>query len=398
MKNGDNIVILVIDDDAVVRESIASYLSNLPNHKYRVVLAGSGDEGIDAFHSSCPNLVLCDINMPDHKGFATLDTIFSQNPSQPIIILSDVGNTEDVIRAMRLGVSDYLFKPLEDMEMLGISIENALNRARLIEENTRYRKNLEEINRELEERVEVFQSDQQAGRHVQMRMLPIPPQDINNFHFDHRVIPSLYLSGDSVDYKPISKNKVLFYIGDVSGHGSSSAFVTVLLRFRIAQMLREHIQGRFRTEFSPAYILTLLNKDMLDTGLDKHITACMGILDDSNNTLLYSVAGHHPLPILYSEGSARFIEPKKSSFPIGLMEDAEYFNETLELPEDFALFLFSDGILEHLPGTSMQSKEDRLLEVIASCKGDFKEVKTGLNLHRDIKVPDDIAVLSATGL
>jgi len=142
----------------------------------------------------------------------------------------------------------------------------------------------------------------------------------------------------------------------------------------------------------------LLNKDMLDTGLDKHITACMGILDDSNNTLLYSVAGHHPLPILYSEGSARFIEPRKSSFPIGLMEDAEYFNETLELPEDFALFLFSDGILEHLPGTSMQSKEDRLLEVIASCKGDFKEVKTGLNLHRDIKVPDDIAVLSATGL
>jgi hypothetical protein len=36
--------------------------------------------------------------------------------------------------------------------------------------------------------------------------------------------------------------------------------------------------------------------------------------------------------------------------------------------------------------------------VIAACKGDFHEVKTGLNLHRDIKVPDDIAVLSVTGL
>ncbi len=336
--------------------------------------------------------------MPDKKGFDALTTIFTQNPTQAIIILSDVGNTEDVIRAMRLGVSDYLFKPLDDMEMLSISIERARNRSRLIEENTRYRKNLEEINRELEERVEIFQSDQQAGRAVQMRMLPIPPQDINRFHFDHRVIPSLYLSGDSVDYKPISRSKVLFYIGDVSGHGSSSAFVTVLLRFRIAQMLREHIQGRFRSEFSPAYILGLLNRDLLDTGLDKHITVCMGILDDSDNTLLYSIAGHHPLPILYTQGRAHFIEPQKRSFPIGLVQDAEYTNEKISLPDDFALFLFSDGILEHLPGSTMLEKEERLLSVISSCKGDFNEVKTGLNLHRDIKVPDDIAVLSATGL
>jgi sigma-B regulation protein RsbU (phosphoserine phosphatase) len=395
MKNGAHIVVLVIDDDAVVRENIAAYLSN---EGYRVVLAATNEEGIDAYHSCCPNIVVCDINMPDKKGFDALTTIFTQNPTQAIIILSDVGNTEDVIRAMRLGVSDYLFKPLDDMEMLSISIERARNRSRLIEENTRYRKNLEEINRELEERVEIFQSDQQAGRAVQMRMLPIPPQDINRFHFDHRVIPSLYLSGDSVDYKPISRSKVLFYIGDVSGHGSSSAFVTVLLRFRIAQMLREHIQGRFRSEFSPAYILGLLNRDLLDTGLDKHITVCMGILDDSDNTLLYSIAGHHPLPILYTQGRAHFIEPQKRSFPIGLVQDAEYTNEKISLPDDFALFLFSDGILEHLPGSTMLEKEERLLSVIGSCKGDFNEVKTGLNLHRDIKVPDDIAVLSATGL
>jgi sigma-B regulation protein RsbU (phosphoserine phosphatase) len=190
----------------------------------------------------------------------------------------------------------------------------------------------------------------------------------------------------------------LFYIGDVSGHGSSSAFVTVLLRFRIAQMLREHIQGRFRSEFSPAYILSLLNRDLLATSLDKHITVCMGILDNTNNTLLYSIAGHHPLPILYTQGKAHFIEAQKRSFPIGLIEDAEYFNDKIELPADFALFLFSDGILEHLLGKTMQDKEERLLSVIGSCKGNFNEVKTGLNLHRDIKVPDDIAVLSATRL
>lgn len=394
MNKGENALVLVIDDDPVDRENIASYLSE---NGYRIVKAATCEEGVDAFHSSCPNLVICDINMPDQRGFDTLKMILDQSPTQAIIVLSEMGNTEDVIRAMRLGVSDYLIKPLDDMEMLTISIENSLKRRRLIEENNRYRKNLELINQELEERIEIFQQDQQAGRHVQMSMLPNPPQDINCYHFDHRVIPSLYLSGDSVDYKPLSKHEVLFYIADVSGHGSSSAFITVLLRFRIEQMRREYIRGRFSGEFSPAHILKLLNRDLLDTGLDKHITVCMGILDGEEHTLEYSIAGHHPLPVLYEHGKARFIELSRSSFPIGLVEEAEYFDEKLTLGDDFALFLFSDGILEHVAGKSMADKEETLLEAVAECKGDFKEVKTRLNLHRDIKVPDDIAVLSVTG-
>ncbi len=392
MKNGENSVVLVIDDDEVVRGSIASYLSN---EGYRVVLAATTEEGIDHFYSSCPSIVICDINLSEAEdGFNILNIIFEENPNQPIIVLSEAGKTEDVIQAMRIGVSDYLIKPLDDMEILGISIDNSLKRVRLVEQNNRYRKNLEEINKELEDRLEIFRMDQQAGRHVQMKMLPEPPQDINDFHFEHRVIPSLYLSGDSVDYQPVSKRKVLFYIGDVSGHGSSSAFITVLLRFRVAQMRREYIRGRYSAEFSPAFVLQEINNDLLDTGLDKHITVCMAMVDNSDNSLVYSIAGHHPMPVLYESGKADFINPGKSSFPIGLVEDAEYFNTKINLADDFSLFMFSDGILEYLEGNNMAAKEQKLLSTIAEKKGDFKEVKTALNLHRDIKVPDDIAVLS----
>lgn len=385
-------MVLVIDDDKVVRESIASYLSN---EGYRVVLAATTEEGIDLFHSSCPSIVICDINLSEAEdGFNILNIIFEETPNQPIIVLSEAGKTEDVIQAMRIGVSDYLIKPLDDMEILGISIDNSLKRVRLVEQNNRYRKNLEEINKELEDRLEIFRMDQQAGRHVQMKMLPEPPQVINDFHFEHRVIPSLYLSGDSVDYQPVSKRKVLFYIGDVSGHGSSSAFITVLLRFRVAQMRREYIRGRYSAEFSPAFVLQEINNDLLDTGLDKHITVCMAMVDNSDNSLVYSIAGHHPMPVLYESGKADFINPGKSSFPIGLVEDAEYFNTKINLADDFSLFMFSDGILEYLEGNNMAEKEQKLLSVIAEKNGDFREVKTALNLHRDIKVPDDIAVLS----
>src|SRR5690554_5019473 len=317
MRAEEAVTVLVIDDDPDVREAIASYLDG---HGYRVVVAGSGEEGIDCFHSSCPDIILCDIDMPGMNGIEALKNILEHSPEQPVILLAPKGSYPFLIEAMRLGVSDYVIKPIADFEMLELSISNNLRRARLVAENNSYRRKLELINRELEERVEIFRHDQQAGRHVQMSILPESPLVICNYRFEHCIIPSLYLSGDSVDYKPISKNKVMFYIADVSGHGSSSAFITVLLRFRVEQMRREYVRGRFSWHFSPARILESLNRELLDSGLDKYITLFMGVLDQMRGTLSYSVAGHYPLPVLYMNGVARFLPVSGNTFPIGLSE------------------------------------------------------------------------------
>lgn len=394
MKAKEAVTVLVIDDDPAVRESIAAFLDK---RNYRVILAGSGEEAVDYFHSACPDLVLCDVVMPGLSGLDTVKSILKQSPEQPIVLLAPAGSYKDVIRAMRLGVSDYVIKPIADFEMLELSIANNLKRARLVAENTSYRRKLELINRELEERVETFRSDQQAGRHVQMSILPESPQEICNYRFEHRIIPSLFLSGDSVDYKPISKSKVVFYIADVSGHGSSSAFVTVLLRFRIEQMRREYVRGRFSWHFSPAKILESLNKDLLDSGLDKYITLFMGVLDPSRSMLHYSVAGHYPLPVLYMNGGARFLPVTANTFPIGLVEDATYIAEQVKLDAPFSLTLFSDGILETQEIKNLDDKEDFLLRKISECGGAFDKLVRRLNLEHLTNVPDDITVMSITG-
>jgi sigma-B regulation protein RsbU (phosphoserine phosphatase) len=224
----------------------------------------------------------------------------------------------------------------------------------------------------------------------------VPPQTIGCYHFNHRVFPSLYLSGDTVDYKVVSRHEVLFYIADVSGHGSSSAFITILLRFRIEQMRKEYLRGRFSGAFTPSRILALLNRDLLQAGLEKHITLFMGLMDDASNTLTYSVAGHQPLPLLFQNGSADFIPVARSSFPIGLLGEAEYFDESVKLAEDFALVLFSDGIFEALKLGDMAAKEARLRELVTECKGDFDSIKKGLGLSKSLSFPDDIAVMSVT--
>ncbi|MDT8399242.1 MAG: response regulator [Pseudomonadales bacterium] len=394
MKKETYPTILLIDDDSSARQATANYLRGC---HYSVSEAGSGREGIDACSRLHPDLIICDLTLPDMDGFATLAEIQQESPEMPIIVLADKKSTNDAIKAIRLGVSDFLLKPISDLEILGLSVGNTLKRSALLSENSRYRKKLEVINRELENTVEIFKQDQQAGRHVQMSMLPKTPLDIAGYHFSHSVLPSLYLSGDSVDYKPIAKTKVMFYIADVSGHGSSSAFITVLLRFRIEQMRREYIRSRFMEDFSPAPLLAVLNRDLLDSGLDKHITMFIGVLDHADNSLLYGVAGHYPLPVLYNDGKAGFLAIRKSSLPIGLSAEAEYFEEKIKLNEKFSLTLFSDGIMEILDRKPLQNREDTLLLLVEESEGKLEKIKTGLDLDNIGNVPDDIAIMSVSG-
>jgi sigma-B regulation protein RsbU (phosphoserine phosphatase) len=394
MEKGDNSTVLLVDDDLVVRDGIAKFLSEL---SYRVVVASDTKEGMSAFDSASPDLVICDMNLAGNCVLDFLRKIFAEVASQAVIVLSDKEVLDDVVEAMKLGASDYLIKPVTELVLLQLSINSSLKRAHIIKENEAYRKRLEDINQTLENNLELFQSDQQAGRHVQISMLPKPPQLIAGYEFNHRVVPSLYLSGDLVDYKPVSKSKVLFYIADVAGHGSSSAFITILLRFRIEQMRRDFIKSRFQGAFTPANIISELNHDLLDTGLDKHITMFVGMLDRDTNSLTYSVAGHHPLPAIYKDGKASFIEVTQSSFPVGLLAEAKYFEETMPF-ENCTLTLCSDGILESLPQESLEEKENRILEVVEQCGGEFQPIRQIFGLKKLKNVPDDIAVMNISDL
>lgn len=394
MERGDNKTVLVIDDDLVVRDSIAAFLSEL---SYRVVVASDAREGMDAFHSSSPDLIICDLNLAGGSVLGFLKTIFSESSALPVIVLSNKEVLDDVVEAMKLGASDYLIKPVRELILLQLSINSSLKKALILKENEAYRKKLETINQELEYNLELFETDQQAGRLVQISMSPNPPKVIAGYKIDHRVVPSLYLSGDSIDYAETSKNSVLFYLADVSGHGSSSAFITILLRFRTEQMLREQNQSRFSKKLAPATILELLNKELIKAGLGKHITMFVGLLDRKDNTLTYSVAAHHPLPIIYQDGKANYITVEKSSFPVGLLAEAEYFEETINF-EKASLTLCSDGILETLPQSSLEEKEKRILEVVEQSGGEFQAMRTAFDLKNLHDIPDDIAVMNISDL
>ncbi|WP_417662740.1 two-component system response regulator RssB [Pseudomonas sp.] len=373
--------LLIIDDDQVVRASLAAYLED---SGFIVLQASNGLQGLEVFEQKNPDLVICDLRMPQVDGLELIRRINALGSETPIIVVSGAGVMTDVVEALRLGAADYLIKPLEDLAVLEHSINRALDRVRLRLENKHYAE-------QLEASLHLLQEDQNAGRQVQMNMLPETPWEINGVHFAHQIIPSLYLSGDFVDYFRVDDRRIAFYLADVSGHGASSAFVTVLLKFMTTRLLYESKRAGRLPEFKPSEVLGHINRGLINCKLGKHVTMLGGVIDEETDTLIYSIGGHLPLPVMFSEGKANYIEGR--GLPVGLFEEAEYSDQTMQLPKSFSLTLLSDGILDLLPGDTLKDKETVLPQLVTEAGGTLEGLRDVLGLANLAEMPDDIALL-----
>jgi serine phosphatase RsbU (regulator of sigma subunit) len=117
----------------------------------------------------------------------------------------------------------------------------------------------------------------------------------------------------------------------------------------------------------------------------------VGVLDQLDNSLRYSVAGHLPLPVLVSDAGARYLQGQGNA--VGMLEDAQFSEQRLELPEAFMLAQFSDGILEILPPKNLVDKEAFFLDVFSKTADTPEELVSRLGLDSAETAPDDIAAL-----
>jgi CRP/FNR family transcriptional regulator, polysaccharide utilization system transcription regulator len=109
--------ILLIEDNLEVRENTAEILE-LSN--YKVVVAENGKKGVEAAKQELPDLIICDIMMPELDGYGVL-RLLGKDPKTagiPFIFLSAKAEKEDLRKGMGMGADDYLTKPFDDMELL----------------------------------------------------------------------------------------------------------------------------------------------------------------------------------------------------------------------------------------------------------------------------------------
>ena len=138
--------VLIIDDDALFRESISFYLEDL---NFDVIMAEDGEKGLLQLEQNHPDVILVDLIMPGLNGMQVLEKIKEQNPETPTIMISGTGLIQDALDAMRKGAWDFITKPIIDFSILSHTINNVLEKAELIRKNREYQVNLEEKTVEL---------------------------------------------------------------------------------------------------------------------------------------------------------------------------------------------------------------------------------------------------------
>jgi len=380
--------ILTIDDEPMVREILAAYLED---SGFEVLQAGNGRTGIEMIRREHPDLVLCDLRMPEMDGLQVLAVVTREFADLPILVVSGMGGMSDAIQALKLGAWDYVTKPIEDMAVLEHAIGHALERARLRRENREHREHLEAVNEQLQQTVRQLQEDEAAARRIQFQLLPENNKLYRNYRFSRHLLTSQYLSGDFVDYFAIDGDHLGFYIADVSGHGVSSAFVTVMLKSYIGRYRELRRQNRDKGILNPAETLSRLNREIFSCHMDKYLTMFYGVIDWSSNQLRYSSGGQFPFPILFNGTEACYVG--KKSLPIGLFDFANYQNESMQLPSSFTMAFISDGILETLPQATLRDKQAFLLNLINHTDLTIEDLIQALGLDEAGSLPDDVTLL-----
>ena len=109
--------ILIVDDEPIVRESIRDWLKDAG---YRVATAESGEEALGLIEKQDFSVIIMDVRLPGKTGVTVLKEVKALKPGIKSIIITAYPSAEMVAEAKKLGVVDYLIKPIapDDLERL----------------------------------------------------------------------------------------------------------------------------------------------------------------------------------------------------------------------------------------------------------------------------------------
>ncbi|MEA3224050.1 MAG: sigma-54 dependent transcriptional regulator [Thermodesulfobacteriota bacterium] len=225
----DKITVLLVDDD----EGIRKYVSKLLTQKgYAALTSPDAKDALEKLRLGTDvSLVILDILMPEMDGLEALGEIKKISKDLPVVMLSALGQTRTIVKAMKAGATDYLVKPFEEEE-LGLAISKALEKKRLLAE-------ISDLKRRL-------RADEQKGEFIYISPKMQRIKDIIDQVADTDV--SILILGESGTGKELVA-RALHY----SSSRSDKAFVKVNCAALPTELLESELFGYERGAFTGAY-------------------------------------------------------------------------------------------------------------------------------------------------
>ena len=341
-------VVLIVDDDPTIAAMLQQIIRQLGSGLVcEPVWADKGAAARAELKKRRFQLVLLDYMLPDEDGLAILASINAlPTADRPVVImLTGAGNEQVAVAAMKMGVKDYIAKPVLDFPALRRSIVTALEHHRLEEKLAQSTEELRRKNQEMDADLALARGVQQA---LLPRSYPVFPTGVavgrSALQFCHRWIPSEKVAGDLFDVFPAGENAAGIFLFDVMGHGVRAALVTALLRGLVHEQI--HLADR------PGLFLEQINRGLLtllgQTGDLVFVTAVYMVIDATTGKASMASAGHPaPLHLRRSAGAVvPLAQPEGPGPALGLLSDPVYDRVETTLEAGDALLLFTDGLFE----------------------------------------------------
>jgi sigma-B regulation protein RsbU (phosphoserine phosphatase) len=325
--------ILIVDDGPVNIELLEGILQE---EGFRTLRAGDGPSGRAIGRAELPDLILLDVVMPGETGFETC-TLLKSDPLTadiPVIFLSKLDDVTNKVKGLRIGGVDFISKPVHGEEVLA--------RVRV---HLRIRENNRAAVRRQQTRLEELRDAQ--------RSILVSPDDCPEASFAVYYDPLEEAGGDFYDVLRVDSDVFGYFVADVSGHGSSAAFLTSAIK----ALLRQYTGPLYSPEDTLRGVDAVM-RQML--GEEQYLTACYAYLNRRTRRLSVVGAGHPPLIRVSSAGKPEIVE--MDSCALGTFSAVALHRRDIRVSRGDRFFLFSDGLIEAVPGGGRRAGIEALVQ------------------------------------
>ena len=383
-------VILLVDDDAVMRVNMAARLMKLG---YDIIQAENGEAGLSAARAHRPNLVILDWMMPELDGPSVCEAIRADPAlnSCQVVLMTAHDEPHQIAEGLARGADDFLSKAASKQEIMA-RVQANLRANALVRELECTRDRLDRSNQQLSAKQRELEGELQSAARFVSSLLPSPQARVPGVAMSWAFHPSLALGGDLFQVSRWGTRSLGVSIFDASGHGVAAALRAIAL----SSFLREDNLVKFCPSFDPGLIVTEANRLFPLSEEGDYFTLWVGRLDLATRSLSFATAGHSGA-LVQRGASCRWLV--RETFPLGFIPDARFTSEELSLRPLDRLLLFSDGLYEAPSANGELWGRSRLeSHVIAHRRCSLADcvsrtIEEAKTWQGSVHFPDDVALL-----
>ncbi|CNE56721.1 two-component system response regulator RssB [Yersinia nurmii] len=274
--------ILIVEDEMVFRTVLNNYLSNLGAS---ILQASNGLEALSLLESSMPDLILCDLAMPEMGGIELVEQLLVRGIKTPVLVISATDKMTDVAQVLRLGVKDVLLKPIDDLHRLRETVLTCLYptlfSSPAIEET------------ELIQDWDALKKNPFEAAQLLHQLQPPAQQIIAHCRVNYRQLTGVDQPGLVLDIAALSDSDLAFYCLDVTRAGDNGVLAALLLRVLFNGILQEHLAGRHQRLPQMSALLNQVNQLLRRTHLEGQFPLLVGYYNTEYKNLILVSAGLH---------------------------------------------------------------------------------------------------------